>query len=255
MSKLCRDEWVSSCQFHDLSQAQVLHEIHRRAQQSRGAGVVVFDLDSTLYEVGHRTIQIIREWVASDASGAFAKERERLSRLRVEELGYSLQDTFAALGLDSGDPGHRHLRAFWFERFFTNAYLQYDRPYPGAAEFVRRVHEAGARITYLTGRDEPNMRDGTVKNLIRDAFPWDERSELLMKDRFERADDEYKASAAERIRTRGEVIASLENEPKNLVLLQTILPEAMHVFVETVCSPHPALPARGLFRIRGFMLD
>jgi hypothetical protein len=48
------------------------------------------------------------------------------------------------------------------------------------------------------------------------------------------------------------VVASFENEPANLLAMQEVLPDAMHVFMATVCSDRPALPGRDLYRIRSF---
>src|SRR5690606_29410904 len=103
---------------------------------------------------------------------------------------------------------------FWFERFFTSEYLQFDHPYSGAPEFVQKLVDLGAQVVYLTGRDEPNMGEGTRKNLIRDRFPWNvSNTHLMMKPSFEMPDLEYKQSAAGFLRENGVLVASFENEP------------------------------------------
>jgi hypothetical protein len=38
----------------------------------------------------------------------------------------------------------------------------------------------------------------------------------------------------------------------NVVALHDVFPEAMHIFVDTVCSQHEAAPRKGLFRVTGF---
>jgi hypothetical protein len=172
-------------------------------------------------------------------------------------VGYSLADTFDAMGLSLEDPevkeAQQTAKKYWARRFFTNEYLKHDRVYPGAPEFVRELHELGAEIVYLTGRDEPGMGIGTRANLLRDGFPWEtERTHLLLKKAFELDDVEHKQGAAEYIRRHGTLVASFENEPLNLVALYELFPEAMHVFVETISSDRPAMPCKGLYRIRGF---
>ena len=108
-------------------------------------------------------------------------------------------------------------------------------------------------IVYLTGRDEPGMGDGTRAMLLRDGFPWEtERTHLLLKPAYGLPDLEHKINAAQFIRAHGELVASFENEPPNLVAIYEQFPDAMHVFVETVCSDHAAPAGRGLYRIRGF---
>ena len=136
---------------------------------------------------------------------------------------------------------------------FSSRYLAYDRPYPGAVAFVRGLYDLGAEIAYLTGRDEPGMGEGTRSVLLRDGFPWAvERTHLLMKEAAHLPDLDHKKEAAHYIRRHGTLIASFENEPPNLVALRDLFPDAMHVFVDTVCSDHPAPAADGLYLIRGF---
>jgi hypothetical protein len=262
---MVRSQWIEACQFHDLKESEVLKEVARRVKDVKArAGtskqahpLVLLDLDSTLYEVGPRTHQILREWLTSSESAPFPHVRVELARLEAAHIGYSLKDTFAAIGLslesEEITAAWESAKKFWSSRFFKSSYLKYDHPYPGAAEFTREVYDLGAEIVYLTGRDEPGMGDGTRENLIRDGFPWNqERTHLLMKPTFEMDDLIHKINAADYIRKHGTLIASFENEPPNVVGLSEIFPDAMHVFVDTVCSDRPAMPSNGLYRIKGF---
>lgn len=259
-SLLAREKWISACHFQRHSEEEVLREVMRRVQESLSQNhkpLVLLDLDSTLYEVGLRTYQILLEWHASKQCEKFPVVREAMKGLRVQSVGYSLKDTFHALKLDLTDPqiekACEDAKKFWQHRFFTSDYLTHDRPYPGAAHFTRQLHDLGAEIVYLTGRDEPNMGDGTRRNLLRDEFPWDvERTYLLLKKASHLPDLEHKMEAASFVKDQGDLIASFENEPPNLIALQEYFPKAMHVFVDTVCSDHGAMPGKGLFRIRHF---
>jgi hypothetical protein len=97
------------------------------------------------------------------------------------------------------------------------------------------------------------MGDGTRANLIRDGFPWEtHRTHLLLKKAAHLPDLDHKKDAAQYIREHGTLVASFENEPPNIIALYEIFPDAMHVFVDTVCSDHPALAREGLYRIKGF---
>jgi hypothetical protein len=260
-----RNQWVSASHFHDLTQAQVLAEVARRVREVKAAAgsdqkrhpLVLLDLDSTLYEVAPRTLQLLKEWAASAEAAVHAQVRDALSRLTNAQVGYSVRDTFLALGLDPASAeiasAFEGAKGAWGRGFFSDAYLKYDHPYPGAAAFTRELHDLGAEIVYLTGRDGPNMGVGTRECLLRDGFPWEkDRTHLLMKRAFEESDLDHKKEAAHYIRQHGTLIASFENEPKNLVALHALFPEAMHVFVDTICSDHEAPPARGLYRIAGF---
>jgi hypothetical protein len=256
-------QWIEASHFHPMTESEVLAEVSRRVSEERKQGfphpLVLLDLDSTLYEVGPRTFQILKEWIAAKQSAAFGKVRDRLSSLQLEHVGYSLNDTFTSVGLSTADrevhDAIRDAKEFWRNRFFTSEYLRYDRAYAGAAEFSRKLHELGSELVYLTGRDEPGMGEGTRANLIRDGFPWNrDRTHLILKPSFELPDLEHKRGAAKFIQQRGPLIASFENEPANLAALYEIFPQAMHVFVDTVCSDHPANACHGLYRIRNFPL-
>ena len=251
-----REEWIEASEFRDLSEAQVLRGVLERVSAS-SKPVVLFDLDATLYQMEPRTLQIIKEWSTRPEALAFPEVLEKIAELREEQIGYSVKDTLLTLGFNPtegmGLRAHNAIKSFWSAHFFTNEWQRWDRPYPGAAEYVSQLHRAGAEIVYLTGRDEERMRAGTEANLVRDGFPWGGRSvQLWMKPTRSVADLAFKSGAVERIRTFGELIASFENEPHNLVAIQDIYPDAMHVFVDTNCSERPSRRIVGGYRIRGY---
>lgn len=252
-----RQAWIDASQFHDLHDHHVFDEIFRRIRETGNSAQVILDLDSTLYEVGPRTLQIIQEWSASPEANAFSFVKEKLKDIQLQHVGYSLKDTFSTLGINLS-AGEAHaafqlLKPFWSKRFFSDDYLRYDQPYPGAAEFVQELDRMQAKIVYLTGRDEMGMGRGTREILKRDGFPVDpKRVDYFLKQRTDTDDHVHKLNAGHAIQKQGKVIASFENEPKNLVALHGILPDAMHVFVDTFASDHPAEPRQGLYRIKGF---
>ena len=119
-----------------------------------------------------------------------------------------------------------------------------------------RADDLGADVVYLTGRDEPGMGKGTRDRLLHDGFPWDvPRTHLLLKPNSNVPDLEHKLGAGEYIRKHGTLVASFENEPANLSALYGAVPEAMHVYVDTVSSDHQAVPRQGLYRISGFGVE
>ena len=101
-----RDDWKQASHFHDLTEAEVLREVARRVAEVRVAGrmpIVLLDLDSTLYEVGPRTHRILQEWLDTPDSTRFPGVRRELERLEQAHVGYSLRDTFAALGMSASE--------------------------------------------------------------------------------------------------------------------------------------------------------
>lgn len=227
-----------------------------RAVRETPRALVILDLDSTLYNTSLRTHAIVREWARANHGELPSPLIDAVHRLDSVAPTYSMRDLFTALGLDLSRPevasACDQAKDFWKNRFFSDAYVPHDTAYPGAAEFVTGLHRQGARIVYLTGRDAPGMERGTRETLVRDGFPVDHGILLLMKAAREGDDLEHKLDSVRGLPREGTVVASFENEPRNLVGIAEIFPQAIHVFVETVCSDAPAPAWQGLYRIRRF---
>ena len=228
----------------------LLNEILRRIAASLPRPpVVVFDLDSTLYDIYERGQVIFREAVAS-----FPALGPALQKLADQRIGWDFLADFRWAGL-TDEMQLQAIHAFWQERFFSDSYHIHDRPMPGAVDFVNRVHRAGAIICYLTGRDWPNMKTGTVASLRRYGFPLDtDRVRLLMKDSQKQPDAEHKRAAIVEIRRLGEVIAAFDNEPELVNLFFDSFPGALVVWVDSIHSPTPVVPYPAIMRIDDFQM-
>ena len=261
-----REEWVAASRFEPCSDDDVLRLVEDRVRDemaqhvgSEFLPVVIFDLDSTLYEVQPRTFAIIQEWLAArDSAAVVPKVRSKVAGLTCDQLRYSINDALQAAGLDNDDAATRaaadSLKQFWSQRFFRSDYLHFDRPYAGAMPYATKLYDMGCQIIYLTGRDEPQMGDGTRAMLTRDGFTLNgKRAKLMLKPNFEMDDQAFKRVAVETISAMGPVVASFENEPLNFVTLQKLLPNTVHVFVDTICSDRPASPADSAYRVGGFI--
>src|SRR4051812_8457756 len=88
--------WVNACRFHPHSGAEVLEEVFQRAISQKQSWVLL-DLDSTLYEVGPRSYQILTDWAKSDQSEIYPYFRKRILEMDPEQIGYSVKDTFRNL--------------------------------------------------------------------------------------------------------------------------------------------------------------
>lgn len=259
-----RNQWIENSEFHDAASTEVLQEVARRVQGVLSEGklpVVIFDLDSTLFDVGMRSYRILSEWLAHPEAQSFTETLSSLSKLEPSEMKYSLEDVWSGRDLDPTASPHsealKHAKQYWRKRFFGNEYLVHDQPTDGALEFVRALHEMGAKIVYLTGRDVPLMAFGTYDQLRFHRFPIEsERTRLILKPKRHIDDLEFKAQAVEYLKSVGEVVATFENEPKNLVAMSKVLgPNTMHVFIETVSSDHPAPAGKNLYRIQNFRMS
>ena len=256
-----RGEWIKNSDFFDESTSQVLSLVVERCGQVLAAGklpVVVFDLDSTLFDVSHRSYQILKDWAGHPETVRFVETRDKLSDLGPSDMRYSLEDVWEIKKIPTDvspfDHQFKHAKQFWRKRFFNHDYLIHDTPTPGAVEFVNRLYGMGASIVYLTGRDIPLMAFGTFDQLKSHGLPIEqERTRLILKPKRHMDDLEFKCGAAETIKTFGSVIASFENEPKNLVAMAKVFdPDTMNVFIETVSSDHPAPAGKSIYRISEF---
>ncbi|MFM8269769.1 MAG: HAD family acid phosphatase, partial [Pseudomonadota bacterium] len=225
-ASLSRKQWQESTHFHPLSDREVLELVSEKISRFKSIQrpLVLLDLDSTLYEVGPRTLKIIQEWIPTYSNRLPVELKSALENLVPEQVGYSLKDTFANLGFpvvtQELEILTADLKTFWWDRFFSSEYLSHDRPYAGAVNYANHLYDLGAELCYLTGRSERLMRKGTETNLIRDGFPFESKgTQLLMRQKDDWSDAHHKAHQVTALSGKGFFVASFENEPVNLVTL------------------------------------
>jgi len=216
--------------------------------------IVIFDLDSTLFETGSRNLRILREF-AEEHGAEHPSLPDVIAGLTIDDMGWNVHECLSSRGVGDEDL-LQALRDFWFERFFTDDYVKTDTPSPGAVEFVTHCHQAGAMIYYLSGRHVGGMETGTVQALTEEGFPfWRGRCAIHLKPSFDMADRAFKDDAVEDIRSyKGRVVASFENEPGNANLFLAAFPGALHYLLDTVTSPDPEAPAAELMLIPDFRI-
>jgi beta-phosphoglucomutase-like phosphatase (HAD superfamily) len=215
----------------------VLSRVLEAASRHGERGIVVFDLDSTLFDNRPRQVRILREFGAARGIPELAA-----STLEHWTSSWLLREAMIAAGLEPGraDDLFADFEAFWKPRFFHSDYCVEDAPLPGAVEFVREVHRTGARIVYCTGRHE-TMRPGTVRSLERCGFPCPplERTQLWMKPGDHVVDDEFKRDIRAALAAEGRVVALFDNEPTHINGYHAAFPEALAVHLATDHSGRP----------------
>lgn len=199
--------------FHDriatdwhVSLERVLTDARRLAQRA----VLVFDLDSTVFDNRPRQARIVREY-------GQARGLTGLTRCQAWHFvsGWELWPAFVALGLPEADARaeEQAFKPFWAERFFTSEYCREDIEIVGAPRFLAACVATGAQVAYCTGRQE-SMREGTVACLARCGLPVPGgRVSLLMKPHLRDDDDAYKRTAHAQLEQMGQVLAAFDNEP------------------------------------------
>ncbi|MEC9283240.1 MAG: hypothetical protein VX642_11035 [Bdellovibrionota bacterium] len=188
--------------------------------------VFFLDLDSTIYDLSDRQMQIFKEFAAiNEHMQTFPAESHALKNLSYEHMSFYPEDSIRNFGHSQIDAKFGDVfYPFWSQRFFSNEFCRYDKVENGAKEFVQKVYEKGGHIHYLTGRDTERMEEGTLYTLKRDGlFPNGEECEqvkLIMKPEQNLDDAQFKHDY---------IVATLndyhkgilvDNEPGNLDILK-----------------------------------
>ncbi len=230
---------------------RVLAKALRRAEVAGRAGVLVFDLDSTLLDNRPRQVAILREFGVAQAVDALAHSEPR------HWVSWDLRDAMRNAGVDDATVERlaEEAKVFWRERFFTSEYCRLDEAVAGARDYLHAVRNTGARIAYCTGRHEA-MRDGTVDNLGRLGMPLPDgvTVDLLMKPTFTQDDDDWKIMAYDRLRALGQVLAAFDNEPTHINGYRVAFPDAIMVHLATDHSGRPVTLLDGIVSVEDFRL-
>lgn len=262
LGKRSQHPWIQESRFSTQPGAQALIEILNEIGKLVSEGhkpTLVFDLDSTIFEVRTRTLRILKEFIRSNPGRC-----ERLAaislQLKPQDLLYTLEETIQPYGYDLLDPERVALRAdllaFWKERFFSSEYLLHDLPVPGSRSYVGAVWRGGAKIIYLTGRERAPMIRGTEAQLRHWGFPVSgPHVSLAMKPTKEMEDSDFKDAFLDELSQRSEVLALYDNEPANFAGFQKSFPSAKLFFRYSTCSAKPAPAVHGVIKIDDFCLS
>lgn len=211
---------------------ETLEQILLVAQKSGAQGLLVFDLDSTVFDNRPRQARIVRE---------FGQAEKLAPLLRCQPWdftsGWDLRGAVVACGLSQheADALYPRLKAFWQERFFTSEYCKDDIEIVGAPRYLHALDYVKARVIYVTGRHE-GMRAGTEACLERCRMPMPShggRVALLMKPRLPDDDDAFKREAHQQLRKMGTVLAAFDNEPIHINDYARVFPDALPVHLAT----------------------
>jgi len=213
-----------------------------KALAEKATPVLVFDLDGTLFTTDRRHALILKEWAGANRAAHPEAAAKLAGATDADGAAYTVEENLAKLGV-TDEAVVRSVKDHWWKRFFTNELVVVDPPVEGAAAYVKALHAKGAVIVYLTGRDVPQMGKGTQKSLQDSGFPVAvERAHMMLKPDPKMKDVAFKEEAAAKIKGLGRVVALFENQPRNLVALAKLFPEAVPVFVETNFDPKDELP-------------
>lgn len=216
---------------------QILKEI---SSQPPSSSLVVFDLDSTLYDLAIRVTAILDRYARTpENQNRFPAECEALTRVEIHKGDWGLTEPLERLGIKTNSHPEfvKHVQEAWARGFFSNEYLRHDLPLPGAVQFVIDVLSAGAHVIYLTGRDIPRMELGTRQSLLETGFPLNDVSaRMVLKPVAGLNDATFKADEIEAYQADYQQIWLFENEPVNINAVAKRCPKVKMVFVDTCHS-------------------
>lgn len=220
--------------------------------------LVVFDLDSTLFDVSPRLEKILMEFAeVPEHRRLFPEQVARFDRIKTLRSDWGIQGALIRAGLDGHHPDFQAaVKDFWQERFFNSRYLPYDLPYDGAVPYVQAIARSGADIAYLTGRDVARMGTGSEQVLRDWNFPLqDGKAELVLKPHRDMNDALFKKEWFDRALGSGyERIWFFENEPVNIHLIRAECPAVEVVFMDSTHAGK-AEPPRDLATIMDYLCD
>ncbi len=211
-----------------------------RLSSLRQPALAVFDLDSTVFDLSPRTLEIVRSFIGqSEHRQLFPQECQILAGFANHAKDWGLAEPLERAGFTADQSVVKALRSYWSGKFFASEFLSHDEPHKGAASFVRQLQSAGTEILYLSGRDEPNMLEGTLKSLRNHGFPIDAAGvTLALKPHAALDDAQFKVDHLAEIaaQTRFAKIWLFENEPYNINQIAARIPEIEMIFFDSCHS-------------------
>ncbi len=230
-----------------------IQDLTRKGQKS----LVVFDLDSTLFDVSPRLERILLDFAAAPLNQKlFPEQVALLKNIKTLRSDWGIKGALERAGLDGHHADFQEaIKDYWQKSFFSNHYLQFDSPYEGALEFVASVESVGAEIAYLTGRDVERMGVGSEEIMRRWGFPLNEKALLVLKPHRSMDDAQFKTDWFIEADKKGySKIYFFENEPVNLHHLAQFCPHVEMIFFESTHAGK-AEPPEALPRIMNFLLN
>ncbi len=204
--------------------------------------LIIVDLDGTLVDYTMRTYSIFQEM--PNNFDLPDNVRDIILSIKPSEFHYHPRENLNSVGIEDSELVDQ-LSAFWEKSFLSNYYLHYDIPLDGSEEFIRNILDHGINIVYLTGRDEENMGMGTRTWLQKyNLHPLENRTRLLLKTDMSLINYQAKDKNCEIIKTLGEPVLIIDNEPIELATTWGRFPEAIGILMETQNTGRKAeLPA------------
>ena len=217
------------------------------AEQKKEQSLFVFDIDSTLFCMKHRTQAIIRDCLKdSEFCKKFPEYLNTIKRVEVTETDWSVEDIMLRYGFPPDEPFVSVVKKIWRKGFFSNDYLHLDKPYKGCVQYLQHIHKLGAKVYYLTARNHATMYEGTIQSLRKWGFPLENEKYLTMKENPEMQDAVYKAGYLKKWTKQFDTILFFENEPVVLNEVYRAVPDVYLFWMNSTHSQREEPPKNAL---------
>ena len=239
-----------------ISCSSLLQHLATKKKRSGARSLIVLDLDDTLIDCRYRKQKVFKDFCQHNQDRSeYRSFCQTLVQLDREHIQFRVSDCLKQCKIDHPQ-FTEELIDYWRQHYFSNNYLNYDKPFPGAVQFVKNCLKLPIGVIYLTGRSKETMGSGTEASLKKLGFPMSsKRTRLMMKLDSQQPDRDFKKKTIHHIAYLGHVVASLENEIRNLNDMAAVFNCAMMVHRPTLMSPNQPEPHSSLISLKTFVSD
>lgn len=237
---------------------EIFNRIKHLAVVENSNPLIIFDLDSTLFDVAPRLEKVLTDIALEPVmQEKFPSVVPHFKNIKTKRQDWGFVEVLQRAGVahDNLDL-FKTVKQLWIEKFFSNEYIHYDIPYQGSVEFVRKIEQLNVPIVYLTGRDVARMERGSREVLLKWDFPLDDKkSRLVLKPDRGMDDALFKRDWIHNYLSNSHSpIFLFENEPVNINLIAKDLPQVELVFFDSTHS-RKETPPEEVFTLVHYLLE
>ena len=221
------------------------------AQKYGNKSLFVFDMDSTLFCMKYRVQAIIAHaFHEPSLLEDFPNEIKNLPFIEPQVSDWSIEDVLSRYQPALPQEFLKRVEKIWRKKFFSNEYLCFDRPYPGAPQFLQKLSQLGAELFYLTARNYNSMRPGSLRSLKRWNFPLKQDEHLIMKKEGSPenfiGDADYKSRELKKLSQKFQILCFFDNEPLILNQVEKDLPQIELFWIDSTHSKQAQVTKKAL---------
>lgn len=237
---------------------EIYNKIEHLALVKKSNPLIIFDLDSTLFDVAPRLEKVLTDIALEPVMmEKFPSVVPHFKNIRTERRDWGFVEVLHRAGVEHDNLDlFKTVRQLWIEKFFSNEYIHYDVPYQGSVDFVRKIEKLNIPIVYLTGRDIKRMERGSREVLLKWDFPLDDKmSRLVLKPEPSMDDALFKRDwIHDHMINFQSPVFLFENEPVNINLIAKELPQVELVFFDSTHS-RKETPPEEVFTLVHYLME